>query len=56
MEQRDSPEHPSNVRTQEEAHSTLEMEFCGACPGGPDDSDIILNPNLMKLVDWMTRL
>ena len=44
MVQRDSIEHPGNVRTQDEAHSTLEMEFCGAHPGVPDDSEIIFNP------------
>ena len=44
MELRESPGHPSNVRTQEEAHSTLEMEFCGGHPGGPDDSEVISNP------------
>ena len=44
MEQWDSPEHPGTVRTQEEAHSTLELEFFGAHPGGANDSEIIVNP------------
>ena len=43
MEQRDSPEHPGNVITQEEADSTLGMEFRGARPGGRGDSEIFLN-------------
>ena len=44
IQQRDSPEHPGYVRTQDKAYSTLEMEFCGAHLEGSDDSEIILNP------------
>ena len=44
MEERESPEHPGEVRTPEEAHSSPMMEFCGAPPGGPGGSEVTLNP------------